>query len=1431
YPSQIPIINTILTAVWEGKANDGFLVGYAAYSKAYRVYNLSSKKVHKLMIPNLSVMNRLFLFLPFPLTVFQILWSMTSRHQWRIIWIMHKSLLGFKDKNMKLILPLRSMVPATGDPVGSIVSIGGIPAGSVPTSGVLAGSVLASSVLADGVLAGSIVSTGGVPTGSVLASCISAGSVPARGVPIGSVPASSVPTGKVLAGNIVSAGFGDPAASASVPAVLTTAPAATSPLPHALEDPDWEAAMQEEMQQFYHLQVWKLVPLPDGKIAIRTKCILKNKRDARGIMVRNKARLVAQGHRKEEGIDYDEVFAPVARIEAIRLFLVFASYMGFMVYQMDVKSAFLYGEIKEEVYVTQLKGFEDPYNPNHVYRVVKALYRLHRAPSVGYARLSTFLLKHHYRKGTIDKILLLEKDSSQGKYVKDMLKKFDMESVRTATTPYKVLKHKSKDDPDDAVNVHLFRSMIGSFMYLTASRPDIMFVVSACSGHQLEAYSDSDYAGSHGDRKSTTGGCQFLCRRLILWQCKKQTVVATSSTEAEYVAAAMSGRLLLYFVSNLLGPTVGLVPTGSGTTSPGCYKFILLDWSHIRNALTHRPTIVFDSLVKQFLATATVRTLEAGPSDIIATIDGNEVMVTKSLIRTQLQLDDVNGLYEFTLHDVLDRIRAIDGPYMPFLAPMLVVPAAGDSADAVAAGAAAAHDVSPPPIVPPIHSTLGSSSAPQVTPVREPTPVRDPTPMKDPTPVWEPTPSLVIEPTPDSPKPRSLPPRTEEVGPTTSTRPPSPTRHTSVHEDISEGGCGFVSLPQSNEALQTPVLGGAVLKLVTTVKRLEGLLQQRKQKLVLFDSEGEDATPTKQDIDLAALHTLASASLGGDSSAPAASPDANTTMPFRSTSTTRRRLRKPFTSLAFAHVSKNIRTGASVPDVATTIPAGSSMDAVVHAVVASPSSSIPTAVDKGKAPMVDDCLPADLFSEQECVLKNLHDSQFREELAKKIHTEQEAEFSRQQEELAQKAHAERVASPTTHELLDKIATNSALSMQLLGDDVTRENMNERLGMLLLCKRRELAEQSRVPAASSQVPAGVPTALSFPADVLVHAATSSAPVDISVPAVSPTHDATFVPAETVHIAKKRVTPIVDMANAAMIKFDSDSNSNDDPLSYAPYASWEMVPSPLGSVHAYLDMAGHTKHFTTLRELLYMVEKTDLQKLLGAVDELYQKEEPNTFALLLTAGAFAAGDYILVHKFMCWRWWMDGSPMIHVPRDELVFNPPGYVVPAVRIVVLIFLVAARDPDIIPKTRPSSDVDDDWDATSLSSDWTQSDYLRNFRYQYERRKNPFNHGCVHNFKEVLFSKTPRSQNDFRAFVKPEIYPQYNSSKYYEYAFSLNFSKKSYETKTSLDGSDFDLERCETNPVVHSCKWVAAPYLHRLASKFVTENVSRDKEKRNGV
>ncbi|GJV71685.1 putative ribonuclease H-like domain-containing protein [Tanacetum coccineum] len=339
---------------------------------------------------------------------------------------------------------------------------------------------------------------------------------------------------------------------------------------------------------------------------------------------------LAQGHRQEEGIDYDEVFAPVARIEAIRIFLAFTSYMGFIVYQMDVKSTFLYGKINEEVYVSQPQGFIDPKYPKKVYKVVKALYGLHQAPRAWYATLSTFLLKNRYRRGTIDKTLFIKKDKhdiilvqvyvddiifgstkrswcdefealmksrfqmssmgeltfflglqvkqkedgifiSQDKYVAEILKKFDFVSVKTASTPIETHKPLVKDEEASDVDVHLYRSMIGSLMYLTASRPDIMFAVYACSRFQvtpktshlsavkrifrylkgkpklglwyprvssfdLEAYSDSDYAGANLDRKSTTGGCQFLGRRLISWQCKKQTIVATSTTEAEYVA-------------------------------------------------------------------------------------------------------------------------------------------------------------------------------------------------------------------------------------------------------------------------------------------------------------------------------------------------------------------------------------------------------------------------------------------------------------------------------------------------------------------------------------------------------------------------------------------------------------------------------------------------------------------------------------------------------------------------------------------------------------------------------------------------------------------------------------------------------------------------------------------------------------------------------
>ncbi|GKA21830.1 putative ribonuclease H-like domain-containing protein [Tanacetum coccineum] len=376
-------------------------------------------------------------------------------------------------------------------------------------------------------------------------------------------------------------------------------------------DDDEEVGAEADMNNLATtMPVWTLVELPYSKRAIGTKWVYRNKKDDR-----------------------------VARIEAIRLFLAYASFMNFIVYQMDVKSAFLYGTIEEEVYVCQPPGFEDPEFPNKVYKVEKALYGLHQAPRAWYETLSTYLLENRFRRGTIDKTLFIKKDKddillvqvyvddiifgstkkslctefeqmmhkrfqmssmgeltfflglqvkqkddgifiSQDKYVTDILKKFDFATVRTSSTPMETNKALLKDEEAADVDVHLYRLMIGSLMYLTTSRPDIMFAVCACArfqvtpktshlhavkrifrylkGHpklglwyprdssfDLEAFSDSDYAGASLDRKSTTGGCQFLRRRLISWQCKKKTIFANSTIKAEYVAATYNTKIFI----------------------------------------------------------------------------------------------------------------------------------------------------------------------------------------------------------------------------------------------------------------------------------------------------------------------------------------------------------------------------------------------------------------------------------------------------------------------------------------------------------------------------------------------------------------------------------------------------------------------------------------------------------------------------------------------------------------------------------------------------------------------------------------------------------------------------------------------------------------------------------------------------------------------
>nr|GEU72129.1 putative ribonuclease H-like domain-containing protein [Tanacetum cinerariifolium] len=224
----------------------------------------------------------------------------------------------------------------------------------------------------------------------------------------------------------------------------------------ALNDESWVEAMQVELLQFKLLNVWTLVDLPHRKRTIGTKWVYNNRRDQRGVVVRNKARLVAQGHRQEEGIDYDEVFALVARIKAIMLFSAYAFFMDFTVYQMDVKSAFLYGTIKEEVYVSQPPGFVDPEFPDRVYKVEKALYGLHQALRAWYETLSNYLLENGFKKGTIDKTLFIKNDILLVQVYVDDIIFGSTKSVKSASTPMETHKPLSKDSDGTDKKIHVF---------------------------------------------------------------------------------------------------------------------------------------------------------------------------------------------------------------------------------------------------------------------------------------------------------------------------------------------------------------------------------------------------------------------------------------------------------------------------------------------------------------------------------------------------------------------------------------------------------------------------------------------------------------------------------------------------------------------------------------------------------------------------------------------------------------------------------------------------------------------------------------------------------------------------------------------------------------------------------------------------------------
>nr|GEY75047.1 hypothetical protein [Tanacetum cinerariifolium] len=294
---------------------------------------------------------------------------------------------------------------------------------------------------------------------------------------------------------------------------------------HALKDPSWIEAMQEELLQF------------------------KLQEDERGIVIRNKARLVAQGYTPEEGINYDEVFAPVARIEAIRLFLAYALFKDFVVYQMDVKSAFLYGKIEEEVYVCQPSGFEDPNFLDRVYKVEKAL-STKKELCFAFEKLMQEKFQMSYMR---ELTFFLGLQVKQKKDIAKILNKFGFTEVKTASTPMETQKPLLKDEDGEEVDVRMYRYLKG--------QPKLGLWYPKDSPFDLVAYTDSDYAGASLDKKSTTGGYQFFGCRLISWQCKKQTWLQIPQQK-------LNMWLLQVVVDKCFGFKINYLIMGEGSVMP-----------------------------------------------------------------------------------------------------------------------------------------------------------------------------------------------------------------------------------------------------------------------------------------------------------------------------------------------------------------------------------------------------------------------------------------------------------------------------------------------------------------------------------------------------------------------------------------------------------------------------------------------------------------------------------------------------------------------------------------------------------------------------------------------------------------------------------------------------------------------------------------------
>ncbi|GKA72924.1 retrovirus-related pol polyprotein from transposon TNT 1-94 [Tanacetum coccineum] len=250
-----------------------------------------------------------------------------------------------------------------------------------------------------------------------------------------------------------------------------------------MTDPAWIDSMQEELLQFKRLDVWVLVPTPDNIKPLTLKWLFKNKHDEENTIIRNKTRLVVRGYRQEEGIDFEESFALVAIMEAIRIFLAYASHKSFIVFQMDVKTTFLHGLLKEDVYVCQPDSFINSDHPSHVYKLKKALYGRKQAPKAWYDELSKFPLQNHFFKGTIDPTLFIRRFDDD---ILVISLKYGMETCDPIGTPMEIRDKLDLDENVTLVDATKYRSTIGAVMYLTSNRQDIVHATCLCARYHAQ---------------------------------------------------------------------------------------------------------------------------------------------------------------------------------------------------------------------------------------------------------------------------------------------------------------------------------------------------------------------------------------------------------------------------------------------------------------------------------------------------------------------------------------------------------------------------------------------------------------------------------------------------------------------------------------------------------------------------------------------------------------------------------------------------------------------------------------------------------------------------------------------------------------------------------------------------------------------------------